>query len=189
MKTFANQYIIGMLALASCATAPKLSDSSSTIIDPTATSSFKASHKASKSTSGFAEYKSKSKMEKAQWLKCEANSGAPFVAYFHESAKGNDPQSFCDSWNAQVLLNAGFNVLAVNRPSFFGSTGVDDFAGADSLTATLSGLKASGDESRIVGFWGVDTGVITASFASKSMKSIKWILLGNGFYDLEVTER
>jgi len=173
----------------SCVTTPTVDDSSSTKIDASAVKDFELKPISAKLTAGLKEYKFKDKTYRAQWFQCVAKQDAPFVAFFHGSAAGNNPQKFCDDWNAQVLLKNGFNVVAVNRPSFNGSNGRDDLAGPQSVAANLAGIKAGVGSGTVVGFWGVDSGVIAATFSSKSWDNLKWLILGNGFYDLETLER
>jgi hypothetical protein len=172
-----------------CATGPALNDTSSTVIDPTATESFKLSKTAAKLTTGLADYKYKEKSYKAEWLRCTVKNEAPFVAVFHEESTGFEAKNFCASWQAQVLLNHQFNVVAVNRPSFGGSTGSPDFSGPQSLAAAGAAIVASGAQAKLSGIWGYDTGTITAAFLAKSQAGVSWIMLGNGFYDMEVVER
>jgi hypothetical protein len=172
-----------------CATTPDADDSSSTKIDAESAKDFKLSSTKSKLTAGIVDYKHDSQSFKAQWFQCIAKPGLPFVAYFHGSNDANNPQSFCDDWNAQVLLKSGFNVIAVNRPSFKGSSGKDDLAGPQSVAANVAGIKAAVGQGTLVGLWGVDSGVIAAAFTAKTLSDIKWLLLGSGFYDLESIER
>ena len=181
--------ILGAIFLNSCATTPKIDDTSSTKIDSSTTKDFKLKKTSAKLTAGLADYKYEGQSFKSQWLQCVGKQGAPFVAFFHGNAGANNPQNFCDDWSAQVLLKNGFNVLAVNRPSFIGSSGKDDMSGAQSVEAITAGLKAASGSLPIIGFWGVDTGVIAATFTGKTWPDLKWMILGNGLYDLETVER
>lgn len=173
----------------SCASTPKNNDTSSSTVDPLAAKDFKFKTIPSKFSGGMADYKFNNVSYKARWARCVLKPGAPFVAYFHGSDKATEGDAFCSDWTAQVILKNGFNVVAVNRPSFAGSTGNDDMAGPQSVAASLAGIKMAVGSDPAVGFWGFDTGVIAASFSAKSHPNLKWLLLGNGFYDLEITER
>lgn len=172
-----------------CATTPDADDSASTKIDAASAKDFKPSTTKSKLTAGIVDYKYDNQSFRAQWFQCIAKPGLPFVAFFHGSNDANSPQSFCDDWNAQVLLKNGFNVIAVNRPSFKGSSGKDDLAGPQSVAANVAGIKAALGQGTLVGLWGVDSGVIAAAFTAKTLPSLNWLLLGSGFYDLESIER
>ncbi len=173
----------------SCASTPKITDTSSSTVDPLAAKDFKLETITAKFSGGMADYKFKDASYKARWARCVLKPGVPFVAYFHGSDKATEGDAFCSDWTAQVLLKNGFNVVAVNRPSFAGSTGNDDMAGPQSVAASLAGIKMAVGIDPVAGFWGFDTGVIAASFSAKSHPNLKWLLLGNGFYDLEITER
>jgi hypothetical protein len=181
--------ILGAIFLESCATSPKIDDTSSTKIDSSTTKDFKLKKTSAKLTTGTADYKYEGQSFKSQWLQCVGKQGAPLVAFFHGNSGANNPQNFCDDWSAQVLLKNGFNVLAVNRPSFYGSNGKDDLSGPQSVEAINAGLKAASGSSPVIGFLGVDTGVIAATFTAKTWPNLKWLILGNGLYDLESVER
>ena len=173
----------------SCASTPKINDTSSSTVDPVAAKDFKFKTITAKFSGGMADYKFNNVSYKARWARCVLKPGAPFVAYFHGSDKATEGDAFCSDWTAQVILKNGFNVVAVNRPSFAGSTGNDDMAGPQSVAASLAGIKMAVGSDTVAGFWGFDTGVIAASFSAKSQPNLNWLLLGNGFYDLEITER
>lgn len=181
-------FILTSSVLLGCATAPKIDDTSSTKIDAESTKDFKLKVTESKSSSGLASYKFKGETYKAQWMSCVSNAKAPFVAIFH-GRDGFDSATFCRDWTAQVLIQNGFNVVAVNRPSKGQSSGNDDFSGPQSVEASIQGIKAATGNNPVIGFWGYDTGTIAASFAAKSTPGLKWLLLGNGYYDLEIVER
>ena len=48
-------------------------------------------------------------------------------------------------------------------------------------------LKAS--SLPVVGIWGFGTGTIAATFLSKTLPSVQWMILGGGVYDLEITHK
>ena len=190
MKLFSAMPLVILSHLvANCASAPKITDTSSSTVDPLAAKDFKLETITAKFSGGMADYKFNNATYKARWARCVLKPGAPFVAYFHGSDKATEGDAFCSDWTAQVLLKNGFNVVAVNRPSFSGSTGNDDMAGPQSVAANLAGIKMAVGSDPVAGFWGFDTGVIAATFSAKSQPNLKWLLLGNGFYDLEITER
>lgn len=174
----------------SCATTPTVEDSISTKVDAKISQDFKLTNTPSKSSSGLVDYKHDKQSLKAQWVQCVGKPGAPFVVFFHgNDSGGNNPQTFCSEWSAQVLLKNGFNVAAVNRPSFSGSNGKDDLGGPQSIAANMAGIKAATGGGAVLGFWGVESGVIAATFTAKSWPNLKWLILGSGFYDLESLER
>ena len=141
---------------------------------------------ATEHTTGLASYTFAGKSYSAQWIYCVTGNQSDTVAVFHRMEAGFDAKVFCDGWIAQVLIHSGYNVVAVNRPSYAGSTGPDDFSGPQSITATEAGIKASG-ASHLVGAWGFDSGSIAAAFYAKKNGGFKWAMLGTGFYDLEST--
>ena len=175
--------------LSACATRPTLNDNSSTVFDPTTAEQFKLPNTSSKMAIGLADYKYKEKSYKAEWIRCTNQGDAPVVAVNHDEAAGFDQKEFCQSWQAQVLLAHNLNVIALNRPSFGGSTGSRDLAGPQSLAATTAAIQAAGFQGKLTGIWGYGTGSITAAFLAKSQPGLSWLMLGNGFYDLEVVER
>lgn len=182
--------ILGIhVLMSSCATVPKLDDTSSTKIDLNAPVVLKLDVINSKFSTGLVDYTFAGKTFKAEWSRCIADEKKSFVVIFHGATWLPVGSNFCQDWATQVVLKNGFNVIAVSRPSFLGSTGVDDFAGPQSVAASLAGIAGAGAARPIVGFWGVDTGVIAASFTAKQSKNLNWLLLGNGFYDLENIER
>ena len=146
-------------------------------------------HTSSKMTTGIAEYDFKNSRHKAQWNRCTGKSDAPIVVFFHGEKENPASDHFCDNYSAQILLKNGYNVVAVNRPSFHESTGTNDLGGLQSVAASLAGIKMAAGSNRVIGFWGFDSGTIAAAFSAKSFPELKWLLLGNGFYDLEVIER
>jgi len=181
--------LITSLSIVSCATTPTVDDSSSIKVDPKTSANFKPTPANSKFTAGTVDYKFDTQNFKAQWFQCIGKQGAPFVGFFHGNTGGNNPQSFCDDWSAQVLLKNGFNVVGVNRPSFKGSSGKDDLGGPQSVAANMAGLKAAVGQGNLVGFWGIESGVVAATFTAKSWPNLKWLILGSGYYDIENLER
>jgi hypothetical protein len=172
-----------------CATIPKRDDTSATKIDPTAVSELKLDIISSKFSTNLVDYTFSGKPYKAQWSSCVAKEGQSFAVFFHGATKLIDGENFCQDWTAQVLLKNGYNVIAVSRPSFLGSTGSDDMAGPQSVAANLAGIGGAAANHHVIGFWGIDYGVIAASFTAKVTKNLNWLLLGNGFYDVEIIER
>lgn len=181
--------LITSLSVLGCATTPTVDDSLSTKVDPKNNDDFKPAIVKSKFSTGTVDYKFQDQNFKAQWFQCIAKQGSPFVGFFHGNIGGNSPQSFCEDWSAQVLLKNGFNVVGVNRPSFKGSTGKEDLGGPQSVAANTAGLKAAVGPGNLIGFWGVESGVVAATFTAKSWPNLKWLILGSGYYDLENLER
>jgi hypothetical protein len=172
-----------------CATRPELTENASTVIDPVAAEQIKLPNLPSKPASGLADYKHQGKSYKAEWMRCTNEGDLPLVAVLHDESDSFDSKTFCQSWQAQVLLSNGFNVIGLNRPSFGNSTGQSDLSGPQSLTAMTAALQNSGSQAKLTGIWGYGTGSITASFLAKSQRNLLWLMLGNGFYDLEAVER
>jgi hypothetical protein len=131
----------------------------------------------------------------AQWILCSpaakksdsTSKPVQTVIAFHRFEAGFSPTEFCKGWIGQVFLKNGFQVIGINRPNYAGSIGPDDLSGRDSLIAIDAAVKQSKVEN-LVGCWGYDTGTIAASFYAKSnSEKIKWLILGGGIYDLELT--
>jgi hypothetical protein len=187
-KRFSVSIFCYTVILTACATAPKFDDNSSTKIDPAEAKNFKLKVSSSKAKTGTVDYKFKNSNFKSQWVTCTGNTKDPFVALFG-TQDGVEAEKFCNDWMAQAALQNGLNVVAVNRPGKGQSSGKDDFGGPLSVAGALDGIKAAVGSNPLVGFWGYDTGTITATFTAKSFSGLKWLILGNGFYDLEVVER
>lgn len=175
--------------ICSCATVSVMDDSSSTKIDPTAPVAVKLNVINSKFETGLVDYTFAGKSFKAEWSRCIADDKGPLVVIFHGAASLPAGNLLCSDWATQVVLKHGFNVIAVSRPSFLGSTGVADFAGPQSVAASIAGIAAAAGTRPVTGYWGVEEGVIAAAFTAKISASVNWLLLGNGFYDLENIER
>lgn len=180
--------LAAVTTMASCATSPKVADHSEFKLDKNADQTAIAIVD-SQMTTGLAPYKFGQKQFNSQWIKCSANKSRSTVLVMHRFGAGFEPSSFCKGWVAQVFVKKGFQVVAVNRPSYVGSTGVEDLSGLQSLAAIKAGLDASGAASQLVGIWGYDVGTIAAAFFAKQTPSIQWLILGGGIYDLEITER
>ena len=166
-----------------------MDDSSSTKIDPTAPVEVKLNVINSKFETGLVDYNFAGNSFKAEWSRCIADDKDPFVVVFHGAASLPAGNLLCSDWVTQVVLKHGFNVIAVSRPSFLRSTGVADFAGPQSVSANVAGIAAAAGGRPVTGYWGVEEGVIAAAFTAKLSANVNWLLLGNGFYDLENIER
>ncbi len=125
-----------------------------------------------------------------EWVACGAQKAATgtFVIVNMDD-KALSPEGFCSSWLAQVFLREKFQVIAVNRPGYGRSTGADDFGGPHSVAAMEQAVadaqKTVPEMPPIAGVWGAQSGAIAAAFFAKG-KSFRTLVLGNGFYDLEV---
>jgi hypothetical protein len=180
--------IVIAFMLSGCATTPKVLDSASTKIDPADSSEFKLEVIDASYQSGVADYQFLNKPNRATWHHCASLKNNRTVVFFH-GRNGINERDFCKDWTVQLLLKNGFNVTAVSRPSYNMSTGTDDVSGPQSIAAIIAGVKASPQSNSIEGFWGIDTGTIAAAFTAKEFQNLNWLLLGSGFYDLEVVER
>jgi len=146
---------------------------------------------ANKATSGLADYQHGGKSFKAQWLSCERTGGKGIVVLNHRDEAGFDDKKFCSGWIAQAILQGGFDVVAVNRPGFAGSTGRSDFAGPRSIAAIEAGVKAAiaANPRTVVGVMGYSSGAIAAAFYARKVPGIAWMMLGGGIYDLEAVAK
>ena len=170
---------------------PERNDSAINITDTSQKTSF--DFVASKPVNGLADYTFKEKTHKVQWLGCQAAGATGTVVVMHRDEAGFDDKKFCEGWTAQAFLRGKFDVVGINRPGYVGSTGPEDFAGPKSIVAIEAGVKAAASKltpSRpIVGVYGYASGAIAAAFYSKKVPSAKWLILGNGMYDLEVVAK
>ncbi len=187
-RQFTATSIFYAVILTACATTQNFDDDSSTKIDPSDAKNFKLKVSASKSNSGTADYKFQGANFKAHWISCTGKDKDPYAAVLGISDQ-SDAAKFCNDWSAQALLQSGFNVITVLRSGKGQSTGSDDFGGPQSVTAAVAGMQAGIGKGSLVGLWAYDHGTITASFTAKTLSGLKWLMVGNGFYDLEVVER
>ncbi len=139
-----------------------------------------------KPTSGAADYSHAGRSAKAVWMTCEAPKSKGLVLVNHSDTAGFAPDKFCTGWLAQTLLQAGWDVVAVNRPGFGGSTGKNDVAGPASIAAIEAGVKAATKGRPVTGVMGYSSGVIAASFWAKKNPGPAWMILGGGIYDSEL---
>lgn len=182
------KHLILIMLLTACATAPKVDDQSE----------FKLSEKkdsepltvvASKSIAGTATYKFNQKQWNAQWMRCSVQKSKGLVLALHEHARGFDVGSACSEWPAQVFLQQGYDVIAVNRPGYGASTGTNDLSGPHSIAAIKASLE-SAKAPQLSGIWGYDSGAIAAAFFAKQNPTLaSWLMLGGGIYDLEIVAR
>lgn len=191
MKPFLSVLtFLACVQLSSCATAPKVADHVEFKIDPKAKpDTAPVVITPAKMTTGSAVYTYEQKPWASQWIKCSIDNTRGTVLVMHRFGAGFEPDAFCKGWIAQSFIKKGFQVVTVNRPSYVGSTGPEDLAGPQSLTAIKAGVDASGVAPQIMGTWGYDVGTIAAAYFAKITPNIKWLILGGGIYDLEVTAR
>ena len=142
-----------------------------------------------KATNGIADYVHGGKPGKAVWMTCEVPKSKGLVLVNHSDTAGFSTEKFCSGWVAQTLMQAGWDVLAVNRPGFAGSTGKDDVAGTASIAAIEAGVKAAAKARPITGVMGYSSGAIAASFWAKKNPGASWMILGGGVYDAELLSK
>lgn len=85
-----------------------------------------------------------------------------------------------------VILEFGerkLNVLAINRPGFGHSMPKTQDAGGP---ATINAIVAAAQQWSAIGIWAQGLGAGAAAFAAKKVKSVEWLVLANGIYDMEV---
>ena len=118
----------------------------------------------------------------------QAIKSSDSVLVFMDSGFDLTESKFCDSWFMQVFLKEGYNPLAINLPAQGKSTGAGDFYGPGDLAAVSNLIEKVSNEKKmvIVGTWGYSKASIIASFYAKQNKTVKWLILGAGIYDLEV---
>lgn len=141
-----------------------------------------------KSLNGLASYKFLDKDHQAQWLSCKSENATATALIMHRDEAGFDEAKFCTGWIAQAFLVAGLDVIAVNRPGFVKSTGTADFSGPQSIAAIAAGTKeaiAKIAAKPSIGAYGFSSGAIAAGMYAKQNAGLKWLILGDGIYDLE----
>jgi hypothetical protein len=189
MFSFTLKLSTAALLLAGCASKPTVTDNDSTMIDLKSQSTFKFEKIQAKPRTQDASYKFQNKPFQVEAIMCDSGQNLPQVAVINDDQTAFAQDSACDNWQAQVILAAGYQPLLINRPSFGKSGGPNDFSGPQSQAAIAAVIEAGAGRGRLVGIWGYGTGSISAGFAAKKFKEISWLLLGNGFYDLEIVER
>ena len=117
-----------------------------------------------------------------QWNKCRAKSTESGWVLVVSGGKPLPSSGFCKEGIAQALLTNGYKVIGINRANQGASRMLVDYGGDSSLQAFMSTLKSEGLE--LSGVWSEGFGSILASRIAKKL-SIKWVILGNGIYDLE----
>lgn len=176
--------------LAACASTGK-DDSQMTLSELTEKSTPKASVTFTR-FSGIADYTYKDMPLKVEWLGCRPSANEKgTVLVMHRDKSGYDPLKFCEGWIAQTFLANGLAVVAVNRPGFGNSNGRSDFHGGKSMAAIKKGLQTALATMKPLqppsGVWGYSSGAPAALFASKSVETLRWAIVGGGVYDLEDT--
>lgn len=144
-----------------------------------------------KTVTGLVDYSFVGSVYKAQYIDCVTPGAKSTIIVSHSDRAGWDVEKFCDGWIAQSFLSQGFDVIAVNRPGYEKSTGKADFSGAHSLAAMNAGVKAAlaagKNPHQPTGVWGYSTGVTAAALLARQMGSLKFMILGGGVYDYDMT--
>jgi hypothetical protein len=141
--------------------------------------------------SGLSNYEYKKIPFKSEWITCTIPKASGSMLVMHRDRAGFSSKTFCNGWIAQSFLNAGFNVITVNRPGFGNSSGTSDFAGPLSVAAIGAGLKAAlkanSSMAHPFGIWGYSSGATAAALFAKHAKlpKLNSLILGGGLYDLE----
>lgn len=144
---------------------------------------------------GLADYQWQEAAQKVEWIDCKAKTPQETrgtILAMHSDRAGFEDKRFCEGWIAQAFLSQGYDVVTVNRPGYGDSTGVVDFSGEQSMAALEVGVKAAmaqGQNAKsIEGVWGYSTGATAAAlYAKRFPAGIKYLLLGGGIYDYEIT--
>jgi hypothetical protein len=143
---------------------------------------------------GLASYKFKNSKGQiqdysAEWLICEGKEPKGTVLITHDN-KGLSDQNFCRDWLAQALISKGYGVLAVQRPGFGKSNGVDDLAGPQSIAAILAAVKEAQSKvpfPQVRGAYAYGVGAIAVGQVAKKLGSLDFMIIGGGLFDLEDT--
>lgn len=140
---------------------------------------------------GVANYEFGKTTHKVEFINCKIKDAKSTIIAIHSDKAGFDVGRFCEGWIAQSFLSQGFDVVAVNRPGYGNSTGTADFTGKQSLTAMEQGVKAAvrigHNAHQPAGIWGFSTGVTGAALLSKQITGLKFLILGSGVYDYDMT--
>lgn len=140
-------------------------------------------------STGVITYQYEGKPQSAEWIIC-TNESANTTALLLAGATAFSAEGFCQSWIPQLFLGKKIAVLAVNRPGFGKSSGTKELSGPASAVAMESVVKGTQKNlagGQISGAWGLGEGGIGAAFFAKKNPQLQWLILGNGFYDLEAT--
>jgi hypothetical protein len=177
------------VVLIGCASLAKDERSDQLTIAQSSSNDFKAV--AFEQTTGLAAYEFMKQPFKVEWIDCKTSKPRGTIFAMHRDRAGFEDKKFCDGWIAQTFLSQGFDVITVNRPGYGDSDGVVDFAGAQSMVALATGLKAAlakgANPKPVEGVWGYSTGASAAALYAKSHPGLKFLILGGGIYDYEQT--
>lgn len=140
---------------------------------------------------GVANYEFGKTSHKVEFINCKIKDAKSTIIAVHSDKAGFDVSKFCEGWITQSFLSQGFDVIAVNRPGYGNSTGKPDFTGQQSLMAMEQGVKSAvrigRNPHQPAGIWGFSTGVTGAALLSKRLTGLKFLILGSGVYDYEMT--
>jgi hypothetical protein len=137
----------------------------------------------------FKNSKGQSQDFSAEWLTCEGKEAKGTILTTHDN-KGLSDQHFCRDWLAQTFISKGFAVLAVQRPGFGKSNGVDDLAGPQSIAAILAAVKEAPSKvplPQVLGVYGYGLGAVAVGQVAKKLGSLTFMIVGGGLFDLEDT--
>jgi pimeloyl-ACP methyl ester carboxylesterase len=179
-----------VLVLSGCATlSPKKDDGADLSI--TQTSEIEFVTVSAQAVQGLADYKFAGADHKAEYIDCKVANAKATIILSHTDRAGFDTAKFCPGWIAQSFLSQGFDVIAVNRPGYGKSTGNPDFSGAQSLVAMEAGVNAAmaaaKNPHKPGGIWGYSTGVTGAALLARKLGNLKFMMLGAGVYDYDLT--
>lgn len=186
MRLIAVGLTLGILV--GCASG-KIQDEETLKVDTTGAAASLLKH--SGETHSTATYKVADKPFQVEWIGCKVKDATQSVVLFHREEAGwsGVDGAFCSGWIAQLFLQQGYHVIGINRPGYGGSQGANDVAGKATLAA-VSAVVAMAPESGyapVKGAWGYGLGASAAARFAKESKSLSWLILGGGFYDLELT--
>lgn len=141
-------------------------------------------------SAGKLDYVAEGKKAQVEWLACKKPDATKSILLVNPNDRAFAAGTFCDQdWAAQTFLGLGYNVVAVNRPGFGGTTPAEkDFGGPASVAAVNAvwmgaSKKAAVQQPRVI--WATGVGTIAAVFFSKNRTDVDQLVLGSGVYDAE----
>lgn len=129
---------------------------------------------------------------KVVWMACAGKSSKASVVLFHDEAPFAE-SGFCQGWLAQAFLSQSLDVVAVNRPGYGLSKGVNDYWGPLAIGAVATALdqvrKSHPGIKPMQGVYGYGSGASAALAFARRRPDFQWAIIGGGWYDLDESDK